>query len=68
MKVTIAVLEICDEFCWDCLSEVKEDRLLNVTAVLIDIELLDVEFTQLVDCFIGLGEVNSEWAGVGHLG
>ena len=38
----------------------------NVAAVLIDIKLLDVEFAYLVDCFIGLGDVKGEVAGVGH--
>ena len=45
LKVTIVILEICNEFCWDCFLEVEEDRLFDVAAELIDVELLNVEFT-----------------------
>ena len=68
LKITIVVLEICDEFCWNFFLEVKEDCLFNVAAERVDIELLGVDFTQLVDCFVAECADKGEEAGVGQLG
>ena len=66
MKVTIVVLEICNEFGGDCFLEVKEDCLFDVAAVLVDVELLDVGFAELADHFVCLlvGEAGED--GVPH--
>ena len=52
-KVTIVVLKIGYKFVRDGFFEVKLDRLFDVAAKLIGVELLDVDLAELVDCLVG---------------
>ena len=57
MKVTIVILEICYEFVRDGFFEAKEDRLFDIAAKLIGVELLDVDLSKLVYSLISEGAV-----------
>ena len=53
LEVTIFVLEFSYEFWGDGFFEIEEDSLLEVAAVLVGVELLDVEFSELVYLLVG---------------
>ena len=52
MKVTVVVLEVGYEFWWDSFLYAKENCLLKVAAILVGVELLDVEFSELVGLLV----------------
>ena len=67
LKVANVVLDVSDEFRRNGFFEVEGNGLLKVPVIQIGVQLLDVEFSELVDGLVSLVGVKVEKSWVRHL-